>query len=287
MRVSLGEDSGTASGAGFDTLRGIECLTGSRGDDTLAGSERAERIRGNLGADWIAGGDGADTLSGGSGDDMLFGDGGNDRLRGDAGDNALFGGDGDDRLIGIGGFETLDGGDGNDALFGFGRFGNNMYGGEGSDRLTAGYGDDTMNGGPGRDSFIRLGRGFDVFVFDSVADSPADAPDIIFAFKSQTNNKSLTNPNPFVNASVIDVSAIDADETLAGQQSFEFGTEPGGSGRLWAVDLAGSSRPIVQIRGETDGLPGADFAIDIIIGFGFAEEGQRTASDVTADDFIL
>ena len=102
-----------------DTLTGIEHLTGSRYNDTLAG-------------------DGEDNiLKGEDGDDVLFG--------GPAGgDDMMYGGNGDDRIFGGRGDDTLTGGEGNDVL----------KGGPGEDIFVVDGDDmDVLYGGPDKDTF--------------------------------------------------------------------------------------------------------------------------------------
>jgi Ca2+-binding RTX toxin-like protein len=70
--------SATATGAGTDTLVGIEALIGSAFADTLSGSEVANRLDGGAGNDVLNGADGADTLVGGAGADSLTGGAGAD-----------------------------------------------------------------------------------------------------------------------------------------------------------------------------------------------------------------
>jgi len=131
-----------------------EGLLGGAGNDSLGGSEIANRLVGRGGDDYasgyggndtIEGGDGNDSLEGGLGADWIFGDAGNDVL-GDteqvvllfaAEDNAadtLLGGAGDDTLLAGGGADSLDGGTEDDLL----------VGGAGADVLVGGSGDDIL-----------------------------------------------------------------------------------------------------------------------------------------------
>lgn len=70
---------------GGDRLIRIENLIGGLGDDSLAGSDRANRLAGGNGDDLLSGRAGDDTLTGGRGDDTLNGDTGRDVLTGGAG----------------------------------------------------------------------------------------------------------------------------------------------------------------------------------------------------------
>jgi Ca2+-binding RTX toxin-like protein len=70
------------------------------GNDTVYGSQAADRISGGDGNDWINAGAGNDTLYGDAGDDKLFGGEGKDYVSGGGGANVLRGGDGVDRILG-------------------------------------------------------------------------------------------------------------------------------------------------------------------------------------------
>jgi subtilisin family serine protease len=76
---------GIARGEGSDDLIGIEALVGSKKDDRLLGSNKANFIYGLKGDDLIGGFGKPDTLFGGPGADGLFGGGGNDDLFGGPG----------------------------------------------------------------------------------------------------------------------------------------------------------------------------------------------------------
>jgi len=153
--------------AGFDTLSGIENITGSAFGDSF---------RGNDGNNVIAGGDGNDAMQGGLGDDSLIGGLGTDTAVYSSATAAVIvnlgltvfqntGGAGRDRLVSIenligsakndtltgsGGINELDGGSGNDLLYGMG--GNDeLIGGLGIDKLYGGDNNDVLRGGDGND----------------------------------------------------------------------------------------------------------------------------------------
>jgi Ca2+-binding RTX toxin-like protein len=100
---------GTATGAyGADTLVNIENITGSGGNDILAGNNTAnaidggvgdDRLLGRYGDDVVRGGDGNDVFFGGRGSDTLYGDAGDDILNGNIGTDVLYGGDGADQFL--------------------------------------------------------------------------------------------------------------------------------------------------------------------------------------------
>ena len=147
ITVFLAEDGsdGTAtSHAGSmlqftDTLRGIEALRGTEGDDSLTGNSGNNMFRGLAGNDTIDGGEGRDQVrydrdanEGGVGEVYVnlatgiaidgFGDTDTlisiERVLGSSFDDTLLGGDGDDELNGGAGNDILDGGVGNDTLTG-------------------------------------------------------------------------------------------------------------------------------------------------------------------------
>ncbi|MES2665079.1 MAG: calcium-binding protein [Pseudomonadota bacterium] len=159
-------------------LTGIECLTGSRFADTLAGED---------GANALAGGAGHDRIDGRGGDDLLAGGAGNDTLTGGAGADTLTGGDGldtvdyVDALAGVkldlayggnstgdamgdvlSGIEVVSGSSHRDDLRGSfaadilrGRSGGDaIHGRSGADLLDGGAGKDTLTGGEGADTLI-------------------------------------------------------------------------------------------------------------------------------------
>ena len=129
----------------------------------------------------------ADTIYSGLGSDILYGYGGNDRLHGETANDKLYGGTGNDALYGEAGNDTLDGGAGNDS----------MSGATGVDLLIGGAGKDTLSGGANNDRFD----------FNSKLDSlPGANRDVI---------KDL-----FV-GDKIDLSTIDANERVSGNQPFK------------------------------------------------------------------
>lgn len=147
-------------------------------DDTLAGSDREDRMFGGNGWDILSGladddviygNTGLDTLDGGAGNDLLYGGQDDDLLKGGDGDDSLFGGlnsdtvyvlrngelsllEGRDTLSGGAGDDVIYGNQGNDLLFG-GADDDTLYGGQGNDRLSGGEGRDVLYGGLGADGF--------------------------------------------------------------------------------------------------------------------------------------
>lgn len=136
-------------------------ITGTPGDDTLIGSDRAQIIDGLAGndvidarggVDTVNGGEGSDTISGGDGDDTLNGDEGDDIIDGDNDNDTINGGAGNDILTGSQGVNTVNGGDGDDQI------------------TIAVDGIDTVDGGAGYDTVISDARinGWIMNYFDPV-----------------------------------------------------------------------------------------------------------------------
>jgi Ca2+-binding RTX toxin-like protein len=179
-----------------------QTVTGTSGNDTLAGGALADTIFGGGGNDLILGGPGADSHFGGAGRDTvsyvaetapvrlhlglpsagsgaaagdtfdgieaIIATGLDDTLTGDSGANDIFGAAGADLIEGGDGNDTLSGGSGNDTLSGGG--GNDLLeGSSGNDRMSGGDGDDTLNGSSGTDLFFGgAGRDWASFASDTL-----------------------------------------------------------------------------------------------------------------------
>lgn len=101
---------------------------------------------------------------------------------------------------------------------------NVIRGNGGDDRIWGRDGDDTILGGDAADE-LNGGTGDDTFRFDQVTDSLLAAPDVLSGFVSGTD--------------LIDLSMIDADDNLAGNQAFVWnGDGTTGFGRLVAISWA-------------------------------------------------
>lgn len=85
ISINLGLTTAQATGAGTDTLVGIENVAGGEVGDVLYGSGGNNQLCGLAGNDTLKGNSGNDYLSGGSGNDALYGGLGADILEGGAG----------------------------------------------------------------------------------------------------------------------------------------------------------------------------------------------------------
>lgn len=250
------------------------------GNDTVTGNASNNVISGGLGNDTLTGGGGVDTLKGGAGDDTITSDGDGGTYNGDAGNDTMFSGLGSETMNGGAGVDTIDHtvwngdyifnmatgatnfagesykgfenaimGNGNNTVTGNGSA-NVIKGGNGADTLNGASGNDTINGQDGNDIIIGgLGQdslsgavGADTFDFNNVNESPNSAArDAITDFKWSEGDK-------------IDLSTIDADLTIAGNQAFTLGQMTFASNILTA-----------------DVIGGADLSIDLIgVQVGFA-----------------
>lgn len=159
-------------------------------------------------------------------------------INGNAGHNSLNGGAGNDRIMGASGNDTLNGGDGNDVING--GIGNDLLiGNIGNDRIFGSTGADRMAGNAGADSFV----------FTALSDSTVSAAgrDTISDFTRAQQDR-------------IDLSALDANARVAGNQAFNYlgdAAFTGQAGELSARNITGGT----LISGDVNGDRIADFAL--------------------------
>ncbi|MCC8995612.1 MAG: hypothetical protein LM517_00830 [Nitrosomonas sp.] len=266
----------SAGVSGYPTYNS-DIIYGQAGNDYIDGGDGNDFIYGGLGNDELYGGYGTDQIDGGSGNDYIASDGdGGNYLGGDGNDymnsaigswsETLDGGTGNDTIdhswwfgdyifdmkTGLtnnygqkySNFENVIMGDGNDAVVGTN--GNNiMYGGYGNDNLNAmggndtvygGYGDDLIGGGIGKD-LLDGGAGADTFKYLYINGSPNNSSrDTIQYFNYSEGDK-------------IDISGIDANVNVAGNQSFNSGQ------LIW--------NPTTHIL-VADVIGGADWSVNLV-----------------------
>lgn len=193
----------------------------------------------------------------------LSGLAGNDHLRAGKGDGFVVdGGTGNDELLGRNGADTLRGGDGNDTVTA-GEQSDLLEGGAGADILSGESGRDTLVGGLGSDR-LTGGAERDVFRFLTSSDSSAKSSDVVTDF---------VGAGP-VTGDVIDLSAIDANDRLQGNQAFVIGGQS--AGHLRITEDQGNT----VIIGNTDADTASEFRLVIA-------DGSVHATDYNAADFIL
>jgi Ca2+-binding RTX toxin-like protein len=120
---------------------------------------------------------------------------------------------------------------------------NRLDGRGGNDQLNGNAGDDVLTGGEGRDTLVG-GAGADQFVFNAVSNSRAGAAsrDVINGFdRGAVQDR-------------IDLSAIDANTAVAGDQDFTFiGTGPfTAAGQVRVLGLGGANAVIVEVNVNAD-----------------------------------
>jgi Ca2+-binding RTX toxin-like protein len=214
-KVSIG-------GVVTDTLRNVENIIGTAFDDRVIGDSQDNTFIAGAGDDFFMGGAGADFFEGSGGiDTVSFEDKTqavvitlNNNIRatayvgGVAEDTVsnvenVWGGQAGDILTGDSKANTFHGWGGNDKIYG-GYGADTLYGDDGDDYLDGGDQEDILIGGKGADTLIG-GKHNDVFKFLAVSESLPSAMDRIMDF-------SLGDK--------IDISAIDANVNLDGDQAF-------------------------------------------------------------------
>jgi VCBS repeat-containing protein len=139
-----------------------------------------------------------------------------------------------------------------------------LNGGGGNDVLTGGLGGDILFGGDRGDT-LTGGGGNDIFLYTSVTESNSTERDGIQDFNAGDR---------------IDISAIDANILVAGDQAFTFigsAAFSGTAGELRFSNISGGNGPIWEVEADTDGNGQSDFEIILVI---------SPADPITASDFI-
>ncbi len=229
----------------------------------------------------LVGGAGADALQTSNTVSLLYGGGGDDVLTAGSGSAVLDGGDGTDRAVLGGAFAsykltqtpggyTAKGSAATDILHNIEivQFSDRqmVLGGAGEtltaraikDTLVGGAGDDTLIATPGKDT-LTGGGGHDHFVFSSIQDLKAGAPDQITDFVSGQDQ--------------IDLSALDA--LLTGGASFHLGATSTHTGDITLAYDSTHGRTVVDIFTNADNKPDGVLWLT----------GHHT--DLTTGDFLL
>ena len=280
------------------TGRGAATVTAGQGHNIIVGGANADTITALGGGNVVHAGNGTNTVTTGGGKDFVFTGtgadtivtgGSHDRITVCGGSDSVNAGDGRDRLIvdysemttnvsggitgGIGatGYVghiadlrvavldfsksesfTITTGSGDDALT-TGNGADVLRGNRGLDRFASGAGRDHLFGGAGQDvlrgglgtDVVMGGVGADVFVFASAAEAGhGPRHDLIRDFQHAADR--------------IDLSGIDANTGLSGNQAFDFIGVAGFSAVAGQLRFAHG-----MVRGDVDGDGFADFRIEI------------------------
>lgn len=289
--VNLAADSANIIAA---IRNGLEAVATTR-IEGAEGSNQADRITGNAldntlyglsGADTIIGGDGNDTISGGFGGDSMVGGLGTDVLSYEAtltnmtvtlGAVWTILGSGERGGDVFSDFEGIRTGAGNDVLNGS-IVADRLEGWTGADTLLGGGGNDTLVGGAGKDLHVG-GAGLDRMVFNTLSDSGT-----VFAARDVIST--------FAHGDKIDLSAIDANTALAGDQAFSWRgaasfTGAAGQLRYDMTNISATGVKAYTVFADVNGDLIADFSLQIFT----APTADRTGSvqtwNLEAWDFVL
>ncbi|MGR9182976.1 choice-of-anchor Q domain-containing protein [Rhizobium leguminosarum] len=230
---------------------------GTNGDDILPHTGQSnggnETFKGLGGSDVLKGGAGADVLDGGTGNDTAS-YAGSDAVNVDLATKAASGGQATgDKIAGI---ENLTGSSYNDVLIGGNGGGNVLTGGAGADKLDGGAGNDVLIGGAGKD-IMTGGIGEDTFILKAPTETG-----------SGLNRDGITDFQHGVDK--IDISAIDANGSAAGNGTFHFQAQENAlfdhkAGALaWHYDdHAGSASDVTVIQADMNGDGIHDFEVQL------------------------
>ena len=267
----------------------IENAIGGSGNDAISGNAAINTLTGNAGNDALHGLTGNDVLRGGAGNDSLYGDQGADTMYGDAGNDTFYIDNVLDKAIETtagtaGGFdivystvsftlganvESLRMVPGSGNVNGTGNdLGNELWGTSATNTLRGLGGADSFDSGSGADILIG-GLGNDTFKFALPQTSDQTARDRLIAGDGAV---AFEKPGAVL-GDRFDLSKMDANTSLAGQQHLVFATGPG-AGKVWAVDGPGGD---TLIRANVDGDAAVEF--EVAIADGSVGHGAYGASD--------
>ena len=262
---------------GFWAFEGI----GNQLANTLEGTEFANNLRGLQGNDRLFGYDGDDNVDGGLNVDVMDGGLGNDTYSvenvGDQTIESVGGAAGGVDLVLSSVNRTLGANLENLSLFGVATagtgngVGNTIVGNAIGNTLRGLAGNDILAGGAGAD-ILMGGAGNDIFRLGFPADSVPTSRDILRADGGFAAFQGAGAPV----LDKIDLSALDANTNLGGNQTFQFGTTTG-IGRLWAVNVGNNTHFRANVNSN------AAYELEFVI-----EDGAGVvAANYNGTDFFL
>jgi serralysin len=263
---------------------GNDVIIGNGVDNVLLGNAGNDSIEGRLGNDTINGGIGADSMLGGVGNDFYFVE--------NIGDSVVeLAGEGTDTVSSSISYTLTDNVDNliltDQALNGTGNGLDNVITGNAvANTLSGGAGNDRLIGGDGVDSLIG-GLGNDIFVAEINATKVASKGGMI----------SLDRVLDFAAGDVLDLSGIDANTAVAGDQAFTFvgHANPTGAGEVGIRTFGNMNAAENALGMDLDGIDGpSTFSGPVTVVFGNVDGGQPDFAMVlmnnptlTSSDFIF
>jgi Ca2+-binding RTX toxin-like protein len=267
--------------------------TGNALDNAITGDSLGNVLLGGLGNDTLTGLGGDDTLDGGAGADSMIGGTGNDLYFVDnAGDSVVeLGGEGTDTVSSSISYTLGDNVENliltGSASDGTGNSLNNLLTGNAlSNHLDGGAGNDRLIGGDGVD-FFTGGAGNDIFVGEINATKVA----------SKDGPVSLDVVLDFAKGDIIDLSGIDANTGLAGDQAFTLvnSANPKNAGEISILHFGNMNAAEAALGMELDGFAGASpFSGPVSVVFGNVDGGAAdfamvfvNTPNMIVSDFML
>ena len=221
---------------GYTKATNIEVLYLSHGNDAAISWINGPVLYGGDGNDWMADYASASNAAGAGNNDWMFGEDGDDALYGLEGNDRLYGGQGRDILVGGVGSDTLSGDLGSDWI----ALGLNAAG----------------TGGDGAADIVLFGSRWDTW------DPGRAGMDAIAQFETGIDR--------------IDLSAVDANTLVAGDQAFTIGALTAGqAGRLQILSPTGATW--TALLADVDGDGAADMTIFV---YGATGQALVTAADI-------
>lgn len=234
FHVDLAEGHAFSDESGADTLENIENVIGGQADDIIVGDGRNNYLRGSDGRDVISGLDGNDKIRGEEGDDLLDGGLGDDRIDGEEGDDIIIGGKGDDTARGDEGDDTFIAlaGDGDDSYSGGSGIDTYDLSSTSADAVIDLLGGTAVSVDIGNDQissieYVLGGSGNDTIIAnDKVNVLSGGEGNDTFVFSQQSGSRSSDFWQDYIEdfelGDSVDVSLIDSDDDVDGNQDFEF-----------------------------------------------------------------
>ncbi|MEO7177522.1 MAG: M10 family metallopeptidase C-terminal domain-containing protein [Allosphingosinicella sp.] len=248
-------------------------LTGDALNNTLLGGAGDDSLYGMAGNDTLNGGIGADKMVGGTGNDFYFVD--------NAGDSVVeLGGEGTDTVSSSISYTLGDNVENliltGSATDGTGNALNNVLTGDAlSNHLNGGAGDDRLIGGDGVD-YLTGGAGNDIFVGEINATKVA----------SKDGPISLDVVLDFAKGDIIDLSGIDANTGIAGDQAFTLvnSANPKNAGEISIQHFGNMNAAEAALGMDLDGVDGkSPFAGPVTVVFGNVDGGPADFAMVFVD----